>query len=620
MIPRFNRRDLLRTSTAGAGALAGTTLLARAGVLTGVLGLSSAAASGVAGAIEGAALPLPFISPLRQPPVITDADISLVAREADVQLLPGQPTKMWTFGGTWPGPTIRRPSGQQTTVRVTNDLPAEVGDITVHHHGGHQAAEHDGGPVQDPVLPGATRTYVYELMEDGEGERAATQWYHDHSHFRTGRNNWFGLQGMFIIDDDVEAALGLPDGDQDLVLMCTNRDVDEQNQLLDRFTAPDREEATALDAAPVGGTGRYPLSGDETASLGPMFLVNGVLQPFADVQARRYRLRLMNAANWQVYNFSLSGPNGTVPMVQIAAEAGLLPVAVERDDILLGPAERAEVIVDFTGMEGQRLVLASGPGSASAQGAVPFYNGPTPAEFVEFRVGPVDPDHPDTSSVIDHGQALRELPHWAAGLAAQPDRVWVFGVGVDEAGRAAWTINGRAFDHDRVDARPELGASETWLLANTTQQTHFIHIHDVDWVVLQRNGDPAPVHEQGLKETFRIDPGEVVLVGSTFTDHLGPYMMHCHMLEHEDHGMMNTWEVVEPGQGDRPAGLGSVVEALAADMATAESLSVAQAVIGAARNGRPAPMSLLNRLNVGRGVVTDIPSQAALYCDLNDLR
>jgi len=83
---------------------------------------------------------------------------------------------------------------------------------------------------------------------------------------------------------------------------------------------------------------------------------------------------------------------------------------------------------------------------------------------------------------------------------------------------------------------------------------------------------------------------------------------------------MNTWEVVEPGQGDRPAGLGSVVEALAADMATAESLSVAQAVIGAARNGRPAPMSLLNRLNVGRGVVTDIPSQAALYCDLNDLR
>ena len=615
--PSLSRRALLGRATAGTGAAIGARTLGRLGLAGGAGVVGAARAAGAAPLPEN--LPADFSRPLTFPPVITDAEVSLVAREAQVPLLQGPPTTMWTFDGTWPGPTIRRPSGERTTLTVTNLLPAEAGDITVHHHGGHQAAEHDGGPVQDPIARDAARTYVYELREDGEGERAATQWYHDHSHFRTGRNNWMGLQGMFILDDEVDAALGLPSGPEDLVLVCANREFTTDNQLADRFTAPGREEDTALDALPSPlGQGGYP-DGDEVASIGTHFFVNGVFRPHVEVQARRLRLRLMNAANWYVMNLQvgdgLGGPN--LPLVQVATEAGLMPAAVEREEVLLGPAERAEVILDLTGMAGQELYLFSSTGTASAQGLPGVWNSPVQGDFLQLRVVPADPERPDASRVVADGDPLRPLPDWADDLSTTPDRVWAFGLGLDEAGRAAWTVNGRPFDHDRVDAMPALDSTETWLLTNTTRQSHFIHIHDVDWVVLQRNGEAPPAHEAALKETFRVDPGEVVLVGSRFTDHTGPYMMHCHMLEHEDHGMMTTFEVVGAGEGDRVAH-DSAEAAVSALVRGADAQAATLAVLRAARGGRPAPANLLAALNAPYGEVTGPPSQASLYCRLND--
>ena len=636
MIRRFNRRQVLKHSTAGVGAIAGTRALARAGVIAAGTTASTVGGALVAGATNPDNLPTPFSQPLTQPPVITDAEVELVAQAVDVPLLKGQPTAMWTFNGTWPGPTIRRPAGQTTNVTVRNELPADVGSITVHHHGGHQASVHDGGPLesQGPIRNGESRTYTYELVEDGEGERAATQWYHDHTHFRTGQHNWFGLQGMFIIDDEFEEALNLPTGDQDLVLMCSNREFDENNQLLDRFTAPTREETDAVTANTGGG---YP-PGDEAASAGRDFFVNGVYQPYADVQGRRHRLRLMNASNWQVYQFHLETSDGTkLPLVQVAAEAGLLPNAVGREQIVLGPAERVEVIVDFADHVGQTISLWSQSGvepqavhddliaevAATAGTTAPsrpgaLRNDATGGEFVRFNVGQVDPDDPDTTAVITAGQALRPNPEWETALTTEPNRVWVFGQGYDDAGRPAWTINGHPFDHERVDAQPVLDTTETWLITNTTRQSHYIHLHDVDWVVLQRNHHEPPEHERGLKETFRIDPGEVLLIGTKFTDHTGPYMMHCHMLEHEDHGMMTTWEVVESGGDDgvAPAPLDVVLER---DMADAVSADIAREVITAAKDGQPAPLALIEELNAGLGPVTGLPANALLYCSLNDI-
>jgi spore coat protein A len=555
------------------------------GMGAGLLGLWQvrlALAVGTVGVGEGVrqaahAVDTPFMTPLRVPRALTGDHITLVAREALVQVLPGMPTRMWTFNGTFPGPLIRRPSGRPVRVTVQHRLPAKVGTLTIHHHGSHSASAEDGQPERNVIAPGGQRTYVYGLREDGKPERAAMQWYHDHSHFRTTRNVWHGLAGMFIVDDAVDSALPLPKGQYDVPLMITERSFDASNQLTEQFVVYTEDPTNP---APPGVGGGYAPDDD---LFGTRFLVNGVERPFFDVSPRRYRLRFLNTSPFRPYNLRLSDGG---PMTQIATESGLLPAPLSRTEILLGPAERAEVVVDFAGRAGRTLRLETA--EVSGAGPVPVTS-PAIAPLLEFRVARRALSR-DTSKVPSR---LRPLPGWVAQASPQPHRIWAFGVGANEQGRAAWTINGRAFDHTRVDARPELGAVETWLLVNASPvaKSHYIHIHDVDWKVLSRNGAAPAPGEDGLKETFRLDPGEVVVVAAKLTDHLGPYMIHCHMLQHEDHGMMTTFEVVEPGHGDRVVpGLDA---ALYRSIASPGLRRQIEQVVRAAVDGRPAPATAL---------------------------
>jgi FtsP/CotA-like multicopper oxidase with cupredoxin domain len=527
----LSRRTFIRGAGTGLAALWGSRLLG--------IGAGAAAGGLFATAPAGAAEHVPFSVPLPVPPVLIDPDITLVAREADVQILPGAPTRMWTLGGSFPGPTIRRPSGEATRLTVRHELPEEVGTLTIHHHGSHSSPDDDGQPRPEvEIAPGAERAYTYEFMEDGSPERAAFQWYHDHSHFRTGRNVWRGLAGMVILDDAVDSGLPLPRGDHDIPLMIATRQFDADNQLTDPFTAPDRSGRLPHEAIGAG----FP-PGDEVVGLVP--LVNGAAQPFMEVEPRRYRFRILNAANFTPYNLFLTNDQD---LVQIATESGLMPAPLARSEVLLGPAERVEVIVDFTGRAGEtiRLESKSTAGAYSPKNSVLPATTPQQLSLLEFRVTKPLLE-PDTSSVPDE---LRALPEWVGEIEDNRiDRVWAFGMGVDGGGRPAWTINGQPFDHSRVDARPVLGTVEHWALVNTSQggKSHYIHIHDVDWKVVSRNGSLPPPEEDCLKETFRLDPGDIVVVAAKFTDHVGPYMMHCHMLEHEDHGMMATFEVVPPG-------------------------------------------------------------------------
>jgi len=497
----LSRRDLLRYTAYGALGL-------------GVAG-SLAAPARMLGTAEAAPK---FGVPLPIPDVLTGNDITLRAAETEVAILPGKPTRMWTFNGAFPGPTIRRPSGQSTRMTVVHDLPVEAKSLTIHHHGSHSASEHDGLPGRHVVQAGTARTYVYRHTEGGEPERAATQWYHDHSHYRTSFNAWMGLGGLFILDDDVDAALPLPSGRYDIPLFITDRTFDGDNQLdLSLFELPPSERE-------VGGD---------------TYLVNGAHKPYAEVEPRRYRLRFHNGSGFRFYNLVLTVGDDILPVTQIGTESGLLPASAQRKKVLLGPAERADVVVDFTGLDGRRVLLDSIPRDNTTHGDPAAL----PMGLLEFRVG----NEARTAGPGAPPKRLRPLPEWAADVSPVPARNWVFGHGVDPAtGRRAHTINGRPFEHHRVDARVELGSVETWLLVNTTMQSHTIHIHDVDWLVLRRNGAPPPAHEAGLKETFRLDPGDQLLVAAKFTDHVGPYMIHCHMLDHEDGGMMATWEVVEP--------------------------------------------------------------------------
>ena len=524
---RFRRRRFLAGAAAGAAALT----------------LPAWLRPGGGPATSFAAVPRvrPFKRRLPIPREITAADIQIPIRPAKVQILPGAKTSMWTYAGTFPGPTIRRPAGETTTVTFTNQLPKKAGDLSVHLHGGHNESKHDGQPggltaslartFYCDVSPdlsarqagndllighGDSRTYTYNGVEDGGGERAAFQWYHDHRLERTARNVWKGLAGMYILEDDFEQGLGLPSGDRDLPLMITDRSFNAHNQLKNPF--------------PKAGNPPF----DQVT--GNRILVNGAVLPFAEVTARRHRLRLLNTSNFRSYNLHLEGG---VKLIQIATESGLMPKAVERDRILIGPGERVEVIADFKQARGERIRLMSvrRRGGGDRLGSKP-YVGPV----MQFRVG--SQDLVDDTLDPGDGDEIRALPGWASGPLPAVSKTWKITVGTGL--RPSWLINRKTFSPARVEARPKLGEVVTWKLQNKTKVAHLFHLHHTDFLMLKRNGKTPPAHERCLKETFFLDPGDTVIVAGKMSDYTGKYVVHCHMLDHEDHGLMSQFEVVEP--------------------------------------------------------------------------
>jgi len=403
-----------------------------------------------------------------------------------VSILDGPCTYMWTYGGTYPGLTLRRPTGQITRVTFANNLPSLAGGKTVHNHGNHSASADDGQVTGANFLfePGQTRTYTYEGIENGENERGAMQWYHDHRMGETGMNVWMGLTGLFIIDDPADPVT-LPSGAYDLPLVIADRQFDSDNQIQYFY--------------------------DPAGVVGDKVLVNGVYQPYLDVADGKYRLRILNGANARIYILTLSTGEA---FTQIGTESGLLPAPVARTAMDVGPAERLDVVVDFAGKLGQELYLMD------AYQMVPL---------LKFHVT----QHVTDTSTIP--STLRALPDIGPPTVT---RNFSFDFTSNH-----WTINGAVFDPNRIDARPVLGTTEKWVFTNPTGTTHMVHIHDVDQQCLSRDGGPCYPYEP-MKETWSLNPGETIELKLKFTDHIGIYMLHCHILEHEDDGMMTQFEVI----------------------------------------------------------------------------
>ncbi|MEA2168236.1 MAG: hypothetical protein QOF76_1536 [Solirubrobacteraceae bacterium] len=475
----------------------------------------------------------PFRSALPIPRVLDGADLRLPIREAEIQILPGAPTRMWTYGGDFPGPTIRRPSGERTTVRFDHRLPPKAGELTVHLHGSHSRSADDGQPggltpiqprslycqiarAESPeasgsdllIRPGGSRTYTYDFVAEGAPTRAAMHWYHDHRLDNTGRNNWRGLAGMWITDDALDVSLPLPTGDRDIPLMLSDRSFDQHNQLTNPF--------------------RYAGHAPNDGNVGRRILVNGAVLPHHPVEGRRYRLRVLNASLFRAYNLAFSRP---VPVLQIGTESGLLPAPIARNALVIGPGERVDVVVDFSAVAGKDIELVSVPrtGGPKKLGST-TYVGP----LMQFRVGRAVSDPASVPAV------LRPLPDWVATAPAEPSHAWEITVG--GGFRPAWLINGRTFDPGFVDHRVQLGTVATWRLRNRTSVAHLLHLHHTEFHMLSRNGRPPAPWEAGLKETFFLDPGDDVLVAGRFSDYAGKYVVHCHMLDHEDHGLMAQFQ------------------------------------------------------------------------------
>jgi FtsP/CotA-like multicopper oxidase with cupredoxin domain len=361
------------------------------------------------------------------------------------------------------------------------------------------------------LYPGKSRTYVYDLHEDGGPERAAFQWYHDHRLDHTAKNIWHGLAGMWIVDDDLDRSLPLPSGDRDVPLMIAERTFDRHNQLTDPFT----------DLRP-------PADG----ITGHTVLVNGAFMPHHRVTPQRHRLRILNASQFRAYNLHLS--NG-MPMIQIGTDSGLMPRPVRRNSALIGPGERVELIVDFSGARGQAVELRSGPLGRrnSVTGSKPYAGA-----LMQFRV---DSGRMPDRTKVPH--RLRPLPAWTRHVSRKPDHRWTIEIG--GYFKPVWTINGRSFNPARADAFPEIDTTVTWEVHNKTSVAHLFHLHHTDWYLLARNGKPPPRWEDCLKDTFFVLPDERLLIAGHLSDYLGKFVVHCHMLDHEDHGLMSQFEVVK---------------------------------------------------------------------------
>ena len=453
-----------------------------------------------------------FEQRLTQPPRLHGKRLKIVMRKSKVRVLPHGPrTPMLTFGGTFPGPTIVRRAGEDTKVTFVNKLPRKVGAVTIHQHAGHQKSKFDGQPSSHLIRHGKKLTYDYPLRDAGTPLPAALRFYHDHRMDRTARNNWFGLQGMFLTTDPREARMGLPHGKYEIPLAVTDRSFDAHNQLTNPFK---------------GMSGMAGMGGPGTETTGDVILVNGRYAPYKRVSPGRYRLQLFNSSLFSSYNFALS--NGR-KFTQIGTGSGLLPRPIRRRHVLLGPAQRADVVVNFRHERGKRVVLKSVPRSALPKGASDSRR----ASLMQFRVS----GSPGPRFTVP--RVLTRIQHYP--VPQKIGKTWRFGLN----GHDHWTINGKRFNPKRIDHRVRLGAAERWKLVNTTHFTHYIHLHEELWRTLARDGHPPPPWERGYEDTWRLDPGESVVVAARFTDYTGKFMIHCHMLDHEDDGMMATFKVVK---------------------------------------------------------------------------
>ncbi|MET9211074.1 MULTISPECIES: multicopper oxidase family protein [unclassified Nocardia] len=427
---------------------------------------------------------------------------TLRAQAGSTEMLPGSRTATWGYSGSVLGPTLRARRGERVGVTVTNDLPEPT---SVHWHGMHVPAAVDGGPHQ-MIEPGAVWTPSWTVAQ-----QAATLWYHPHPHGATEKHVHRGLAGFFLLDDDPADALDLPKtyGVDDIPLVIQDR----------RFTADGGiDESDATDVGLLGDT----------------IVTNGIVGAHLDVTTERVRLRVLNGSSGRLYHLAL-GDGRTFQL--IATDGGLLPEPVALSRIQLSPGERAEIVV--TVRAGETVTLRSLPieDRAGIDRAAEFGFDDT---FDILALRGADTLRP-TAAVPAALVPIRPL----ATASTAPTRTFAL----------RWfMINNRRMDMNRIDLTIPADTTEVWSVRNEDNWPHNFHIHDVQFQILAIDGNPPPPALSGWKDTVYTAPGATYTLAMHFADHTDPtfpYMYHCHLLHHEDQGMMGQFLVLAPGQ--RPA-------------------------------------------------------------------
>jgi spore coat protein A len=444
------------------------------------------------------------------------------------------PTTLWGYGASCPGPTIETRRGEPLLVEWANELPLkhilpvdctlhgaeadrpEVRTV-VHLHGGRTAPESDGYP-EDWFVPGQSAICHYPNEQD-----AASLFYHDHAMGITRLNAVAGLAGLYLVRDEFEDELNLPRGACEIPLVLCDRSFYPNGRLY------------------------YPVSGKPGAPwvseyYGSAILANGKIFPYLDVEPRKYRFRLLNSSNGSFYRLSFSAdPSVVSPGLefhQIGSEQGFLSAAAHLSELILGPGERADIIVDFGGLAGRQLYLRTHV-----------------AMVMQYRIA--SNKAADSSALPQTLRAVARIPESAAALT----RELTIADYQDRRGQSSVMLLNGAHWNTPVTEKPRLNSTEIWSFINITDDSHPIHLHMVRFQLLDRRpfdlsvyqltrkiiftGPPVDLiaNELGWKDTVRVDPMTITRIIVKFEGFAGRYVWHCHMLEHEDNEMMRPYVI-----------------------------------------------------------------------------
>jgi len=530
--PFFTRREFLRNSAALAAGLAITqTNPRKTGLISSPL-------------FNLATLPH-FVDALPVPPVIKPAGTRphpehpkssipyyrLPIQQFETKLHRDlKPTRVWGYAKSSPGPTIEARAAEPIVVEWPNELPkshflpvdhtvhgaeSTVPDVRIvtHLHGGKVAAKDDGYP--ELWYPsGKSATYFYPNEQE-----SSMLWYHDHALGITRLNVYAGLFGGYILRDKYEVGLNLPGGKYEIPLILCDRMLDSVAQLY------------------------YPVSPEEKSPwipevFGQAIAVNGKLFPYLEVEPRKYRFRVLNAANGRFFHLTLSNKQ---EFQQIGTDLGFLSAPVSMKLLTIAPGERFDVIVDFTGHAGEQITVHSDS-----------------LDVLQFRVSksPVT----DSSSLPS---SFRSIDRASESISVKT-RILTIGEKDDMAGNPETMLLNNAHWNMPVTENPALNSVEIWSLLNFTDDSHPIHLHGVRFQILDRRSFepeyyykggqiryigatiPPFANELGWKDTVQVPPGTVTRIITKFDGYPGRYVWHCHILEHEDNEMMRPYDILAP--------------------------------------------------------------------------
>lgn len=458
-------------------------------------------------------------------------------------------TYIWGYNSSYPGPTIEAFKDVPILVKWINNLPEkhflpfdttlhgtqddpEVKTV-VHLHGAMVDWKSDGHPeawyTTDNKITGPKFSgNIYEYTNHQPG---TTMWYHDHAMGETRLNVYAGLAGFYILRDSLEKRLNLPSKKYEIPILIQDKSFNKDGSLFYPDSSPFASFTPSI--AP--------------AFLGDTIVVNGKVWPYIEVEPRKYRFRILNGSNTRSYNISFS--NGA-KFIQIGTDGGFIEAPVTINSFSLSPAERVDVIVDFSKYYGDTFNLINTHVTADSNTGV----------IMQFKVTKSLKSE-DTSTIPE---TLRHVPELKESDAKLERFIPLF-PSLDHYGRPMLMMDNKMWS-DPVTEKPELDTIEVWNIINTFKALnidHPIHLHLIQFKLISRTpfdvdvynetgeiiptSEPEPPkdYERGFKDTINAEAGKVTKFIVHFTGYAGEYVWHCHLLEHEDHDMMRPMKVID---------------------------------------------------------------------------